>query len=445
MTSARRPTSRIVLVLPTETYRADAFMSAAAALDVEVVVATEQTPPLATEMEDRLVAVDLERPEASAARIAALAERSPVDAVVGVDDQGVLTAAHAGDLLGLAHNPPDAVAATRDKVAMRSILRSWGVPQPAFGVATPSTDVAALAQEVGLPCVVKPVSLSASTGVIRADTAAHAVTAAARVRRILVDHGHDADEAILVESFVPGAEVTLEGLLRGGELRVLALFDKPDPLDGPYFEETIYVTPSRLDVRDRDAVSDVVADGCRALGLREGPVHAEVRIDASRSGPARVRVLEIAARSIGGLCSRALRFGAGISLEELVLRHALGRDVDDLGRVDGAAGVMMLPIPRSGVLVGVAGIDEARAVDGITGVEITATRGRRIEQLPEGGRYLGFLFARADAPDRVESALREAHGLLRIDIEDPSSARVVPTAPPRMTVDASVPTLRRRP
>jgi biotin carboxylase len=418
-----KPQARIVLLLPTETYRASAFFDAAAALDAEVVVATEHSPPLATAMEDRLVDVDFDQPEVSAARIAALAERVPVDAVVGVDDRGVLTAAHASELLGLAHNPPDAVAATRDKVEMRSVLASWDVPQPVFRVAGAGADIASLAVEVGLPCVVKPVSLAASTGVIRADTPGDAAEVGERVRNILAKHERPCDELLLVEQFVAGAEVSFEGLLRNGELEMLALFDKPDALDGPYFEETIYVTPSRLSDAQRDAVLATTAAGCRALGLREGPVHAELRVGDDTTGdPPAVWVLEVAARSIGGLCSRVLRFGAGISLEEVVLRHALGLDTSQLARCTEAAGVMMLPIPRTGILDDVAGIEAARAVSGITGVEITARRGRLIEALPEGGRYLGFLFAAGDTPAQVEESLREAHASLEINIIDEPAA-----------------------
>ncbi len=385
---------RIVLVLPTETYRAADFIAAAAEVGVEVVVATEHRPPLATEMESRLVVVDLGRPEEAAARIAAMTDRTPIDAVVGVDDQGVLTAAHAGEILGLAHNPPDAVAATRDKAQMRGVLASWGVRQPDFRVLVPGADVAEAAGAVGCPCVLKPLSLSASTGVIRADTPADAV------------------------GFVPGAEVSLEALLHDGDLQVLALFDKPDPLDGPYFEETIYVTPSRLGGPEQTAVLAAAAEACRALGLRDGPVHAELRVGPGADGEVTAWVLEVAARSIGGLCSRVLRFGTGISLEQLIVEHAVGRDVADSGRTDGAAGVMMLPIPRSGVLAGVDGLDAARGVAGVTGVEITATIGRRIDALPDGGRYLGFVFARGDTPDSVESALRRAHSELTVTIVD---------------------------
>lgn len=407
--------ARVVLILPTATYRAAAFLTAAAALGVEVVVATEQAPPLAAEMEDRAMVVDLEQPERAAAAIAAFTARVPVDAVVAVDDQGVLVAAHANELLGIAHNAPDAVAATRDKSVMRSVLAAWGVPQPEFRVALPPADVAALALEVGLPCVVKPVSLAASTGVIRADTAPGAAAVAERVRAILAHHDHPSDEPLLVERFVTGREVSLEGLLRAGDLEVLALFDKPDPLDGPYFEETLYITPSRLAPAQQRAVFDAAAAGCRALGLREGPVHAELRVDCDEDGP-QVWVLEVAARSIGGLCSRALRFGAGISLEEVILRHAVGLDASDLTRAGAASGVMMLPIPRSGVLQEVAGVATASAVAGISGVEITAAPGRRVEALPEGGRYLGFLFARGATPAAVEASLREAHAALELTI-----------------------------
>ncbi len=404
---------RVLLVLPTGTYRATDFVRAASALGVEVVVASEHRQAMAASMEDRALVLPLDRPDAAAAAIVAFAaDRSPVDAVVAVDEQGVLAAALAAGRLGLAHNPARAVAATRDKLASRTALAAAGVDQPAFRVARPGDDVAALATEVGLPCVVKPVSLSGSRGVMRADDPAAAAEAASRVWAILDDAGQDPTGPVLVESFVAGPEVAVEGLLTRGRLEVLAVFDKPDPLDGPYFEETIYVTPSRLPAPTREAVVGLVAAGAAALGLVEGPVHAEVRIGADG-----VRLVEVAARSIGGLCSRALRFGAGISLEEVILRHALGLGLDGLRREDQAAGVMMLPIPRSGCLVEVGGVESARAVPGIEGLELTIARGRPVRALPEGDRYLGFLFARAPTPEAVEDALRRAHAHLEVVIE----------------------------
>ncbi|MDP9005446.1 MAG: ATP-grasp domain-containing protein [Actinomycetota bacterium] len=403
--------ARVLLILPTGTYRAGDFVQAASRLGAEVVVASEHRQAMAASMEGRALVVPLHRPEAAAARIVGFAREHPVDAVIAVDEQGVLPAALAAERLGLAHNPPEAAAATRDKVALRHALEAAGVPQPRFRVAGPHDDVSELAVAVGLPCVVKPVSLSASRGVIRADDPAAATAAGQRVRAILAEAGEDPDGPLLVEGFVPGAEVAVEGLLRNGQLEVLAVFDKPDPLDGPYFEETIYVTPSRLAAPTAEALGGLVARGTTALGLREGPVHAEVRVHDGG------RLLEVAARSIGGRCSRALRFGAGVSLEEVIVRHALGLGLDGLlARQAGASGVMMIPIPRSGVLAEVGGVESARAVDGVDDVEITVARGRPVQALPEGDRYLGFIFARSTTPAEVEAALRAAHGRLEIVI-----------------------------
>jgi biotin carboxylase len=368
---------------------------------VEVIVASEEEPVLAETIGDRAVVVQLDEPEGGASAIEALDARRGIDAVVAVDDQGILVAAHAGERLGFPHNPPDAVVRTRDKAAMRAALDAAEVSQPRFAVFDDPDDV----PDVGFPCVVKPTGLSASQGVIRADDPDQARGAARRAHEIA------GGGTLLVEEYVSGAELALEGLMRGGELEVLALFDKPDPLEGPYFEETIYVTPARVadDVSTR--IGRVVADAATALGLREGPIHAEVRVDGER-----VWVLEVAARTIGGLCARALRFGAGISLEEVILRHALGRDLDGLAREATASGVMMLPIPGAGRLGAVNGQDAARAVPGVVGLEITIPVGREIRPLPEGDRYLGFLFARADTPDAVESALRTAHAALEVEI-----------------------------
>jgi biotin carboxylase len=392
--------ARILLLLPTSTYRAPDFVRAAAHLGVEVVVGSEEPQAMAGDMGDRAVVVPLADPEAATGVIVALDTRAAIDAVVAVDDPGILVAALAGERLGFPHNPPAAVAATRDKASMRTALAAAEVPQPRFAV----VDDPAELPDVAYPCVVKPVGLSASRGVIRADDRAAAQAAAARVRAIT-------DGPLLVEEYVPGVEVAVEGLLRAGALEILAVFDKPDPLIGPYFEETIYVTPSRLPEQTLAVVADLTARACAAIGLVEGPVHAEVRIDGERAW-----VVEVAARSIGGLCARALRFGAGISLEELILRHALRMPLDGIAREPGASGVMMLPIPRAGTLRDVGGQDAARAVAGVTGLEITIPRGRWVEPLPEGDRYLGFVFARGDSPAQVEASLRAAHAALAVDI-----------------------------
>jgi biotin carboxylase len=407
---------RVLILLPTATYKAPDFLAAAQRLGAEVVVASEQAQTLATAMGDRALTLDLADPEAAAEAVVEAAGRRPLDAVVAVDDQGVLVAALAGFRLGLPHNPPEAVARTRNKAAMRVALATAGsaLRQPEHRVVGPDDDAAALAAEVGFPVVVKPISLAASRGVIRADDAEAARAAAERVRAILADAGQPPDEPLLVEAYIAGQEVAVEALLRGGVLDVLAVFDKPDPLVGPYFEETIYVTPSRLPDDVQARVGQAVDVAAAALGLREGPVHAELRIDPA----GHPWILELAARTIGGLCSRSLRFGAGVSLEELILRHALSLPLDPV-REQAAAGVMMLPIPAAGTLREVTGADKARHVPGITGLELSIRPGRTVRPLPEGDRYLGFLFARAETPEEVEAALRTAHARLGIVI-DPS-------------------------
>jgi biotin carboxylase len=289
---------------------------------------------------------------------------------------------------------------------MRRALADAEVAQPRFVAVDDPDDAAAAAASLGFPVVVKPVGLSASRGVIRADDAESAVAAARRATDI------SGDAHLLVEELVDGPEISVEGLLRGGELEVLAVFDKPDASTGPYFEETIYVTPpTSLPEASLAALPRVVGDAAAAIGLSEGPIHAEVRAAGDR-----LCVIEVAARSIGGLCARALRFGAGISLEEVVLRHALGMPLDGLVREPDASGVMMLPIARGGTLVEVRGQDRARAVPGIVGLEITIPRGRPVVPLPEGERYLGFLFARAATPEEVVGALRAAHAELEVEV-----------------------------
>ncbi len=402
---------RILLLLPTRAYRAADFLDAARELGLEVVVGAEQRHALDDMIGSRVIGLPLHRPEIAAEAIVEFADEMPLDAIVPVDDAGVATATIAAERLGLAHNAPEAAALTRDKAAMRRQLAQAGVPQPAFALVDGGAGVAGAAANIGFPVVLKPLTLSGSRGVIRADTPEAAAAAAARIRRMLhlADGGPSAP--LLVEGFVPGVEVAVEGLLRRGALDTLAIFDKPDPLVGPYFEETLYVTPSRLPGATQRAVENVTSLAVAGLGLTEGPVHAEVRVNGDE-----MAVIEVAARSIGGLCARALRFGLGVSLESLILRHALNLPLRDTTATHAASGVMMLPIPRAGVLVDVRGQAEALDLPGIVGLEITIARGGWVEPLPEGDRYLGFLFARGDTPSMVETALRRAHAKLEIDI-----------------------------
>jgi biotin carboxylase len=398
----------VLIVLPSAGYRAADFMAAARTLHVDAVIATDA----AQVMPGQLVRIDPRRPEWSAGRIVEFGERFPLDAVVAADDAGVVMAALAAEALGLPHNPPEAVRATRDKSAMRRVFADAALPQPSYRIIGADDDPVAACAAVGLPCVVKPISLSASRGVIRVDSIAAVADTVARIRAITAEAGRDPGEPILVESFVPGDEVALEGLVVDGHLEVLALLDKPDPMNGPYFEETILVTPSRLDRQLQDQVASVVGAAADALGLAQGPIHAEVRV-----GDGRVSLIEVAARSIGGLCGRSLRFGLlGASLETTLLRSALGYRGAPARPQSPASGVMMLPIARGGTLCAVRGKEEARAVPGIVEIELTIPIGNRVRPPPEADRYLGFLFANGATPRAVEESLRQAHAELVIDI-----------------------------
>ena len=407
---------RVLLLLPTTTYRAPDFLEAARRLGVDVTVASEEPSTLEALNPEGLLSLDFRDPEGAARRAVELSRSHPIDAVVGVDEDTAVVAAAISKALGLPSNPPEAAAAARDKATLRRLLDAGGVPNPRSRVFPLDAGPDEPSRAVGYPCVLKPTFLAASRGVIRADDPESFRAAWSRIAAILAEpdvlrKGGRSAREILVEDYVPGVEVALEGILTDGRLEVLAIFDKPDPLEGPFFEETIYVTPSRLRQRELAGVRSVTSDGCRALGLFDGPVHAELRV-----GPGGPSLIELAARSIGGLCSRTLKFGAGMSLEELILRHALKLDRSRPVRDARAAGVMMIPIPRAGRLEAVRGIERAKGTPDVEDVVISAHPGQMLVPLPEGSRYLGFLFSRAATPERAEAALRKAHAELVFDI-----------------------------
>ena len=421
---------RILLLLPTRTYRATDFLEAALKLDVEVVVASEEAATTADLSPRQTLVLDFSAPTVATQAILEFDRAYPLAAIVGVDDDTTLLATTASEVLGLPHNPVASAKATRDKYLLRDTLATKGVSVPAYQRFSIYEAPVEIAKKIGtdipvnFPCVIKPLSLSASRGVIRADTPTEFIEAFQRTAKLLhtlkdtANAGEDSPDALpyasqylLVEDYIPGIEVAVEGILLDGELKGLALFDKPDPLEGPFFEETLYITPSRLPGDVQEALHRATAEAAAALGLRHGPVHAELRYNDKGA-----HLIEIAARTIGGLCARTLRFGTGMSLEELVIRHAIGQPVEMLQREQHAAGVMMIPVPKAGILGEIRGKTAAHRVDGIVEVNITIPIGGEVVPLPEGARYLGFIFARAETPEVVETALREAHRQLEFVI-----------------------------
>ena len=405
---------RLLLLVPTTSYRIGDFLHAAERLDVDVAVGSNRRQVLQQYSSGRTVTLDFNHVERGVAQIEVYSREFSLVAIVGVDDETTLIAAKASKALGLRHNAPESVQATGNKHRFRTRLANSGLPAPRFHLISVDDDPVHAARDSFYPAVLKPLALSASRGVIRADDPAQFAIAVRRIGAILndADIRGEAASHILVEEYIPGDEVALEGLLENGRLTVLALFDKPDPLTGPYFEETIYVTPSRLPVHVQDAITATVSGAVVTLGLREGPIHAELRINDEG-----VWLIELAVRSIGGLCSRALHFGAAGRLEDLILRHALGLPAPAIGLDRPATGVMMIPIPAAGVLRHVAGIEAARALANIDDVTVSIPIGETLVPVPEGNRYLGFIFASGDTPKTVEAALRVAHSELEFTIE----------------------------
>src|SRR2546430_2598139 len=409
-----RPSSpRLLLLLPTVTYRTVAFVEAARRLGADLTVASERPSTFERANPTGLVTLDFADPTHAAAQAREFARAHPVHGVVAVDDDTAVVAAAIAEALGLRGNRVAAAAAARDKHQQRQLLATAGVAVPRYELLTIAADPEKVASGFSYPCVLKPLRLSASRGVIRSDTQAEFVAAFERIKRILEQTG--CGRSLLVEEFVPGREVAVEGLVTHGALHVLALFDKPDPLDGPFFEETIYVTPSRLARTAQQEIAACAQAAVDALGLRDGPIHAEVRHNDRGAW-----LIELAARPIGGRCSGALRFeireaGSGkreTSLEEIIIRHALGMELPTLERERRASGVMMIPVPGAGVLRDVRGVGAAQAVPLAEEVVITVHPGQPPVPWPAGSRYPGVILAPGRKSEAVEAALRAAHARL---------------------------------
>jgi len=426
---------RILIFAAKLGYQTRAFDEAARELGVELVFVTDRCHQLDDPWHDRALSVRFEAPEEAAYTVMQAQAGGRVDGILALGDRPTLAAAYVARGLGITHNHAASVEACRSKLRMREVFRDAGLPVPWFRSVRLNAIPEPALLGIQYPCVLKPISLSASQGVVRANNREEFLAGATRLKRLLESAEIQATrepnlDRMIVEGYLPGREVAVEGLLTDGELRVLAIFDKPDPLEGPYFEETIYVTPSRFSEGEQEAIRRYFADATHALGLTYGPVHGEFRVNERGVWP-----IEVAARPIGGLCARALRFQLKeqnelIGLEELLLRHALGMPGKDAPRETASSGVLMIPVPASGILERVEGLEEARKLPGITHLEITARLHDFVAAWPEGSSYLGFLFARGETPAEVEQALREGHTRLhfkltpRLPVEHPVTGTV---------------------
>jgi hypothetical protein len=429
------PPKRLLLFTAKLGYQTRSFEDAARKLGVQLVYVTDRCHQLEDPWGDQAIPVHFETPDVAAYTVMEALRGQDVGGILALGDRPAAAAAYAARGVGVRYNHPAAVEACRSKLRMKEVFRDAGLSVPWFRnfPIEPAPEPVLLG--ISYPCVLKPLSLSASQGVVRANNREEFLAAAARVRRLLkspeILATREANlDRMLVEGYIPGREVAVEGLLTDGALSILAIFDKPDPLEGPYFEETIYVTPSRLPESVQRAIEKCARDSARALGLSHGPIHAEFRVNETGVWP-----LEVAPRPIGGLCARALRFsldGASepIGLEELLFRHALELPGWNSPRERIASGVMMIPVPKSGILEGVSGEERARSIPRITELAITARLHDAIAAWPEGSSYLGFLFARGSTPEKVEQSLREAHEKLSftitpgLPVEHPATRRM---------------------
>jgi biotin carboxylase len=425
---------RLLLLAGKLGYQTRSFLDTARRLGAEVLIGSDRCHQLDDPWADGAIALHFEDPREAAGTVLERSKQTHIDGIIALGDRPIETAALVAQSLELPYNSPESVCICRSKLRQREVLHAAGLPVPEFFAFELSEPLDSILPSVKYPCVVKPLSLSGSQGVIRADNADEFTAAVERNRRLLATPEIRAKrepelDRLLVEQYISGGEVAVEGLLTNGKLRILAIFDKPDPLNGPYFEETIYVTPSRLSARTQRAISECAQETVRALGLTEGPVHAEFRIPEKSATP---WILEAAPRPIGGLCAQALRFGdRNISLEELLLRHALRLPGSDALRESRASGVMMIPVPITGVYEKIEGVERALKIPGTESVEITARPHDVITAWPEGGSYLGFIFARAEKPESVESALRRSHLQLRFTINTPLRVEQPNTQPAR--------------
>ena len=403
--------------MPSASYRAHDFMKAATKLGIEVVIGSDHQQALSKLLPDFSLALNFRKPESSIKKIKKFAQKNMLTAIVGVDEETVILAAMASKELGLRYNSITSVRATRNKYLMRQKMTQAGLLSPKFQVISIESNPRKFAAEIEYPTVLKPTFLSASQGVIRVNDRGEFVDAFKQIKKIISDPSNrkkspEEKDQILMEDYIPGTEIAVEGMLIDGEFKLLAIFDKPDPMEGPYFIETIYITPSRYTQKIQNEIIQVTKRAINALGLSSGPIHAEMRINEQG-----IWILEIAARSIGGLCSRVLCFTNQMSVEELILSHAVEERIEHIEREEKSAGVMMVPVLKTGILKGVKNLELAKKINGIEDIVITIAPEQILEPLPHGAKYLGFIFARGNSPEFVERVIREAYNKIEVVVK----------------------------
>lgn len=404
--------------MTTSTYRASAFLEASKKLEISTIIGTDQPDILGHLNPGSSINLDYSKNNDSKKKIIEHINKFPIHGVLAIDEETLILGAIVADSLGLICHSMESVSTTRSKYELRKVLSEDGLRNPEFKLISSEENPKLISKSISFPCVMKPTYLSGSRGVIRANNEKEFTNAYLRIKNILdepeaIIRGKDEAKMLLIEEYIDGIEVAVEGIIVNGEFLPLTIFDKPEPLDGPFFEETLYVTPSRLPKSLQEKILEETKNASNAIQLTNGPVHAELRID--RNGDP--WVIDIASRTIGGKCSRAIKFSDGITLESIILSHVLGKKLPNIVPISSSSGVMMIPIPKSGVLKEVLGKEDALAIEGIEEIEITIPLGDKIVQLPEGDRYLGFIFASSKKSNETIEILKEAHKNLKFEIE----------------------------
>tara|TARA_B100000686_G_scaffold128253_1_gene135463 strand:- start:1091 stop:2335 length:1245 start_codon:yes stop_codon:yes gene_type:complete len=398
----------VILIIPSASYRTGPFMNAVKKLDLKVLVISDKSQVFSGKYPDNLIIINFNHWQDRSDEISKWAKNNGLKAVIGVDEESIVLAANISNFLNVEHNPVESVLLTKDKYLMRNELLKLGIKSPWFKRFSIYESTKKIINEISFPCVIKPTFLSASRGVMRVNTM-NELSDSIKIMYELLSldelrkRGGEQSDWILFEEYIPGNEVAVEGLVTNGKLTVLAVFDKPEPLEGPTFEETIIVTPSVLTKEIQYSLLETIQNVVKALGILKGPIHAEARINKNGN-----YILECASRSIGGLCSKVLEFQGGMSLEELILRSYLGRNIEKSKLTDKARGVMMMPTEKMGILKEMRGVQDALNVKGITDLKLTVKPGEKLEPLPKGDRYLGFIFAEGNDQKLVIKALKNA-------------------------------------
>ena len=391
---------KLLLVIPENSYKSNDFVVAAEKLGIDFLIITD-SEQVSSKFSDTVIInkFDAELNKNN------LKKLKDVTHVLPVDHSALKFSGYLVDLLEVKGNKLESINLSMNKYESRKIFNSLLDIKVNNEIIKNIDDVNTFINKNGTS-VLKPIYGTASKSVLKINNVEKNKE---QIEKLMQDCF---DQDLVIEEYIDGKEYALEGTIINSELKKIVIFDKPVEYKHPYFEESIYITPSELSSEAEKRVVSIVDKACKKIGLEDGPVHVEFKINENQ-----IFIIEINPRMIGGLCSRCLSFGLfKVSLEEIILHAFMNNELKNIELLNNYVGVLMIPTPKSGKFISI-NKEELEKIPNISNVEITVPEGSDLLEPPYGDKYLGFAFSQGIDKKTVNESLLTAMNLANPIIE----------------------------